>query len=86
MEDKKTIAIEFVRKQMKAWGIPGMALSVVVQNETVLSTGFGIKEFGSPERVVKSDSIFPIEKMTELFIALAVAKLVCFELVKVDST
>ncbi|KAH9097371.1 hypothetical protein LEN26_017097 [Aphanomyces euteiches] len=75
MEDKKTIAIEFVRKQMKAWGIPGMALSVVVQNETVLSTGFGIKEFGSPERVVKSDSIFPIEKMTELFIALAVAKL-----------
>ncbi|KAG9398583.1 hypothetical protein AC1031_014363 [Aphanomyces cochlioides] len=74
MEDKKSIAIEFVRKHMKAWGIPGMALSVVVQNETVLSTGFGIKEFGDPERVVKSDSIFPIEELTELFIALAVAK------------
>ncbi|KAH9097610.1 hypothetical protein Ae201684P_001086 [Aphanomyces euteiches] len=41
MEDKKAIAIEFVQKHMKAWGIPGMALSVVVQNETVLSTGFG---------------------------------------------
>ncbi|KAG9398581.1 hypothetical protein AC1031_014361 [Aphanomyces cochlioides] len=75
MEDKKTIAIEFVRKQMEAGSIPGMALSVVVQNATILSMGFGIKEFGDPERVVKSNTIFGIETLTELFVALAVAKL-----------
>ncbi|KAH9097792.1 hypothetical protein Ae201684P_001267 [Aphanomyces euteiches] len=69
MEDKKTIAIEFVRKHMEAASIPGMALSVVVQNETILSMGFGIKE---SSRILRT--IFGIEKLTELFIALAVTE------------
>ena len=44
MDEKKALTIQFVHKQMEAWGIPGVALSVVVQNETVLSMGLGTKE------------------------------------------
>ncbi|KAG9398585.1 hypothetical protein AC1031_014365 [Aphanomyces cochlioides] len=74
MEDKKAIAIEFIQKQMEVTGIPGMVLSVVVQ--TVLSRGFGTTEFGNPKRVVKADTIFQIEGLSQTLVALAMATLV----------
>ncbi|KAG9398582.1 hypothetical protein AC1031_014362 [Aphanomyces cochlioides] len=75
MENKKAIAIAIVEKHLKASRFPGIALSVVVQNETILSRGFGTTELDDPKRVVTSDTIFPVERLTEVFIALAIAKL-----------
>ncbi|KAF0716896.1 Aste57867_2599 [Aphanomyces stellatus] len=76
LEDKKAMAIEFVGQQMTKYPIPGMALSVVDQDETVLAHGFGTKKFGQTDAPVTSDTLFQIGSFTKSFIALSVATLV----------
>ncbi|KAH9097365.1 hypothetical protein LEN26_017091 [Aphanomyces euteiches] len=49
LDDKKA-AIDFVQDQIKAFKLPGVALSVVLKNETILSKGFGTKERKPPSR------------------------------------
>ncbi|KAG9406187.1 hypothetical protein AC1031_002518 [Aphanomyces cochlioides] len=75
IDDKKDVAIAFVKKQMKLSGIPGMAVSVVVGNETILSKGFGTQELGNSKRLVSPDTLFEVGALSEVLIALALGKL-----------
>ncbi|KAF0704493.1 hypothetical protein As57867_007318, partial [Aphanomyces stellatus] len=42
--EKRAMAIAFVEKQMQEHPIPGLSLSVVYKNETVIAQGFGTKQ------------------------------------------
>ncbi|RHY22085.1 hypothetical protein DYB32_009623 [Aphanomyces invadans] len=44
LADKTELALAFVRKQLKAYAVPGLAVSVVYKNKTVLSQGVGTNE------------------------------------------
>ncbi|RHY77475.1 hypothetical protein DYB30_014061 [Aphanomyces astaci] len=74
--DNARLAIAFVQSQMALYPIPGMGLSVVYENETVLSYGFGTKEFGNANAPVTSDTMFQIGSFSKTFIAMGIAKLV----------
>ncbi|RHY33028.1 hypothetical protein DYB32_001938, partial [Aphanomyces invadans] len=75
VDEKKEIAVAFVRKQLKAYAVPGIALSVVYKNRTVISQGFGTTKFGHTDAPVTDKSVFQIGSYTKTFIALAIAKL-----------
>ncbi|KAF0687793.1 Aste57867_20496 [Aphanomyces stellatus] len=75
-EQKKDKAIAFVRKQMEQFAVPGMALTVVFKNKTVLTEGFGTKQFGRLDTPVTSTTQFQIGSVSKTFTALCIAKLV----------
>ncbi|KAF0699689.1 Aste57867_9766 [Aphanomyces stellatus] len=70
------MAIAFVEKQMQEHPIPGLSLSVVYKNETVIAQGFGTKQFGKTNTPVTASTLFQIGSYTKTFIALGIAKLV----------
>ncbi|CAK4755731.1 unnamed protein product [Aphanomyces euteiches] len=76
LDDKKKAAIDFVQDQIKAFKLPGVALSVVLKNETILSKGFGTKELGNAKASVTGKTQFQIGSLTKTFVALGIAKLV----------
>ncbi|ETV94749.1 hypothetical protein H310_11711 [Aphanomyces invadans] len=73
LADKTELALAFVRKQLKAYAVPGLAVSVVYKNKTVLSQGVGTNEANAP---VTDKSVFQIGSYSKTFIAVAIAKLV----------
>jgi len=44
---------QFIEKGMADWEIPGMAISVVKDDEVVYAKGFGVKKLGEDEQVNK---------------------------------
>lgn len=42
---------EYIEEQRQAWGVPGVAVAVVHNGETVIAEGFGVKELGKDDRV-----------------------------------
>ncbi|KAH9086070.1 hypothetical protein LEN26_008161 [Aphanomyces euteiches] len=68
-------AADFIQNQLVEAKIPGMAISVVYQNKTVLAQGFGTKEFGNPDAPVLDTTLCQIGSNTKTFIAVALAKL-----------
>ncbi|KAF0699687.1 Aste57867_9764 [Aphanomyces stellatus] len=74
--EKRAMAIAFVEKQMQEHPIPGLSLSVVYKNETVIAQGFGTKQFGKTNTPVTASTLFQIGSYTKTFIALGIAKLV----------
>lgn len=65
----------YVRRGMKAWNIPGLAIAIVQDGRVVVSKGYGVREVGKPEPV-DENTLFEIASNTKLFTATAVAKLV----------
>ncbi|EQC29744.1 hypothetical protein SDRG_12516 [Saprolegnia diclina VS20] len=76
LDEKKAMAIAFVEDQLQKHAVPGFALSIVYQNETVLTRGFGTKQYGNDSNVVTENTQFQIGSFTKTFIALGIAKLV----------
>ncbi|KDO20263.1 hypothetical protein SPRG_14399 [Saprolegnia parasitica CBS 223.65] len=76
LDEKKAMAIAFVEDQLQQHAVPGFALSIVYQNETVLTRGFGTKQYGNDSNVVTENTQFQIGSFTKTFIALGIAKLV----------
>ncbi|KAF0692347.1 Aste57867_16570 [Aphanomyces stellatus] len=75
--EKRAMALAFVQEQLHAHpSIPGISLSVVYQNETVIAQGFGTKQFGKADTPVTAHTLFEIGSYSKTFIALGVAKLV----------
>ncbi|CAK4669506.1 unnamed protein product [Aphanomyces euteiches] len=68
-------AADFIQNQLVEAKIPGMVISVVYQNKTVLAQGFGTKEFGNPDAPVLDTTLCQIGSNTKTFIAVALAKL-----------
>ena len=65
----------FMERGMNSWGIPGMAVAVVQNGETVYARGFGISKLGSDEPV-DENTIFGVASLTKAMTATALAMLV----------
>ncbi|OQR88576.1 beta-lactamase, partial [Thraustotheca clavata] len=76
IQNKKTMTIDFMNKMLKKYRVPGYALSVVYKNQTIISQGFGTKQYGNASNVVTQDTQFQIGSYTKTFIAMGIAKLV----------
>ncbi|KAF0715134.1 Aste57867_3550 [Aphanomyces stellatus] len=76
VDEKRALAIAFVQQQMHEFSIPGLTLSVVYKNETVIAQGFGTKQVGKTDTPVTASTLFQIGSYTKTFTALGIAKLV----------
>ncbi|OQR89120.1 beta-lactamase, partial [Achlya hypogyna] len=65
-----------MENQLQTHTVPGFALSVVYDNQTVIAQGFGTKQYGNASNVVTADTQFQIGSYSKTFIALSIAKLV----------
>ncbi|OQR82489.1 beta-lactamase [Achlya hypogyna] len=76
LEEKTALALAFVEDQLQQHSIPGLALTVVYKNQTVIARGFGTKEFGNATNVVTPHTQFQIGSVTKTFLTLGIAKLI----------
>ena len=77
-EGLKTILAEFdgyVRESMKAWGVPGLAVAVVQNDQIIYTKTFGVRKLGGSARV-DAGTIFQIGSATKAFTAALVAMMV----------
>ena len=58
---------EFIIETMKLSGAPGLALSVVQSDQTVIAKGYGLRAAGRPERV-DENTVFAIGSNSKLLI------------------
>lgn len=66
---------EYIEQAMPDWGIPGMAVAVVKDDEIVYARGFGIKKLGENDPV-DEHTLFGIASTTKAMTAAALAMLV----------
>jgi CubicO group peptidase (beta-lactamase class C family) len=57
------------------WGVPGLAVAIVKDNEVLLSRGYGVREAGKSQRV-DENTLFAIASNTKAFTAALLAGLV----------
>jgi CubicO group peptidase (beta-lactamase class C family) len=64
----------FVKTRMKEWNVPGVAIIIVKDGQTVLSEGFGLRNVskGTP---VTTQTLFPIGSCTKAFTTMLMAML-----------
>ena len=60
---------------MRAFGTPGVAVTIVRASQPVLARGYGVRRMGRPERV-DADTLFGIASNTKAFVAAGLAMLV----------
>lgn len=65
----------FIECGMHSWGIPGMAVAVVKDNEIIYAQGFGERKLGSNDRV-DEHTVFGMASLTKAMTAVALAMLV----------
>ena len=66
---------DYVTAGMEHWGVPGLAVAVVKDGETVWSQGFGVRDVRTGEPV-DEHTLFAIGSASKAFTSLAVATLV----------
>ncbi len=64
----------YVRRGMRLWDIPGLAVVVVKDGQVVAQKGYGVREVGKPAPV-DAQTLFMIASNTKLFTGTALAKL-----------
>jgi len=65
----------FISKTLDLWHVPGGAVAVVKDDETILCDGFGLREVKN-NLPVTAETIFPIASCTKAFTAMCLALLV----------
>ena len=73
----------YIRESMPDWGLPGLAVAVVHNNNIVFAQGFGVKEVGRGDPV-DAHTLFQIGSVTKSFAAAAIGALVDDGLVSWD--
>lgn len=73
----------YVQRGLKLWNIPGLAVVVVKDGQTVVSQGFGVKAVGKPEPV-DGNTLFLIASNSKLFTGTAISQLVEEKKLKLD--
>jgi CubicO group peptidase (beta-lactamase class C family) len=68
-------ADQLVKRTMKQWKIPGLALAVVQDDNVVYLKGFGERQLGTSAPITP-DTVFPIASCTKSFTTLAMGMLV----------
>ncbi|MGH9913667.1 MAG: serine hydrolase domain-containing protein, partial [Pyrinomonadaceae bacterium] len=66
---------DYVRKAMKEWEVPGLAIAVVKDDKVVFSKTYGVRKLGDPTPVDER-TMFAIASCTKAFTAAALAMLV----------
>jgi len=64
-----------IAETQRDWPVPGLAVAIVKDGETVLAKGYGVREAGHPEPV-DENTLFAIASNTKAFTAAALAILV----------
>ena len=64
-----------VQQAMQTWNVPGLAISVVKDDQVLLAKGYGVRESGRPE-AVDEHTLFAIGSNTKAFTATAIGLLV----------
>ncbi|MBC7447612.1 MAG: serine hydrolase [Hymenobacteraceae bacterium] len=65
----------YIRRGLKAWQIPGLAIAIVKDGKVVVSKGYGVREVGKAEPV-DGKTLFYIASNTKLFTGTAISALV----------
>lgn len=73
--DRFTGMDSYIRAALKKWEVPGVAIAVVKDGETVLARGYGVCEIGK-DRKVSADTAFDLASAAKPFLAASVAMLV----------
>src|SRR5437879_5441856 len=63
-----------VRRSLRVWGVPGVAVAIVRAGEVVYLKGHGVKEISGNDPVTP-DTLFPIASCTKGFTTTAMALL-----------
>lgn len=66
---------QFIEAGMERWGIPGLAVAVVRDDEVILARGYGVRERGRPEPV-DEHTLFGVASTTKAMTVTALAMLV----------
>jgi CubicO group peptidase (beta-lactamase class C family) len=66
---------EVIERGMRDWGIPGLAVAVVKDDELVWARGFGVRRLGE-DGPVDADTLFNVASVTKAFTAAALGILV----------
>jgi len=64
-----------VNQGMEIWNVPGLSLAIIKGDDVLLSSGFGFREVGKPEKV-DEHTLFSIGSNTKAFTATAIGLLV----------
>ena len=65
----------FIAQAQRDWPVPGLAVAIVKDGETVLAKGYGVREIGS-DALVDEHTLFAIASNTKAFTSAALAMLV----------
>ena len=66
---------DHIERSLPDWGVPGLSVAVVFDDETVFAQGFGVKELGRPDRI-DAETLFQIGSVSKSFAAAAIGALV----------
>jgi len=66
---------EYYNQSLQDWEVPGMAIAIVKDGETIFAEGFGVKNIDTQEPV-DSKTMFPIASNTKAFTAASLAIIV----------
>lgn len=66
---------KYIESAMEEWGVPGMAVAVVKDDEVIFARGFGVQELGG-EEPVDEHTLFAIASTTKAFTVAALGMLV----------
>jgi CubicO group peptidase (beta-lactamase class C family) len=64
----------YVQRGMKQWQIPGLAIAIVKDGQTVLMKGYGVREYRKNDKV-DENTLFIIASNSKLFTGTSIAKL-----------
>jgi CubicO group peptidase (beta-lactamase class C family) len=66
---------DFIEETLALWHVPGLAVAVIQDGQTILCEGYGLRHIGA-SLPVTSETLFPIASCTKAFTALALGLLV----------
>jgi len=66
----------YIQREMKAWNIPGVAVTVVKDGKVLVCKGYGTRETGKTDEPVDENTLFQIASNTKAFTATSIALLV----------
>ena len=66
---------EYANKAIKDWGVPGIAVAIVKNDQIVFAKGYGVRKLGDPTPVDEK-TLFAIGSSSKAFTAAAIAMLV----------
>ena len=74
----------YVDAALKTWKVPGIGVAIVRNDSLIYAKGYGVREFGKPERVSEK-TVFAIGSSSKAFTAASIAMLVDEKKVSLDA-